>query len=363
MTPPVAVRPFAPDDAEQVRRLVLGIQRDEFAVPVTLEEQPDLRDVPGRYQRGLGGFWVAAAGDAVVGTVGLPDIGHDQGALRKMFVAPTHRGAAHGVGAALLRTCLRHAEWAGMTDVFLGTMDHFLAAQRFYRKWGFTPVPADRLPPHFPRVGHDTLFYRYAVCPLRKLGPDSFTAVTATLCDAFADYPVMRYVLGPGDDYRERLTRLIGFFVTARLLRGDLVLATFAESEPSGIALVTLPDTVSPAAVEAAREEVWAALGAGARERYDAFSRACQPFAIDRPHLHLNMLGVPPRHQGRGIARVLLGRVHAVSWARTDSVGVTLSTEDPANLSLYRHFGYRTVGHVRVAPELESWGFFREDSA
>jgi len=35
--------------------------------------------------------------------------------------------------------------------------------------------------------------------------------VLSPLCEAFADYPVMRYVLGPDGDYRERLRTLVRF--------------------------------------------------------------------------------------------------------------------------------------------------------
>ena len=120
---PAIVRQFVPQDADSVQRLVLGIQREEFGVPVTLEEQPDLRDVPTHYQKDRGAFWVAVDGLELVGTIGLLDIGHGQGALRKMFVAPSHRGAAVGVGAALLRTCLDWATTVGMQEVLLGTTE------------------------------------------------------------------------------------------------------------------------------------------------------------------------------------------------------------------------------------------------
>lgn len=158
---PAVVRAFAPEDAHGVQRLVLSIQREEFGVPVTLEEQPDLRDVPGYYQKDRGAFWVAVDGSEVVGTIGLLDIGHDQGALRKMFVAPNHRGAAVGVGAALLQTCLEWAARLGMHDVLLGTTEQFQAAHRFYEKWGFVRIPPEALPPHFPRMRPDTRFYRF----------------------------------------------------------------------------------------------------------------------------------------------------------------------------------------------------------
>jgi GNAT superfamily N-acetyltransferase len=159
----VIVRPFVAADADRVQRFVLAIQRDEFGVPVTLEEQPDLRDVPAYYQKDQGAFWVAMDGAELVGTIGLLDIGHRQGALRKMFVAPSHRGAAMGVGAALLRTCLAWAAARGMSDVLLGTTEQFRAAHRFYEKWGFVPVPREALPEYFPRMRLDTKFYRYSL--------------------------------------------------------------------------------------------------------------------------------------------------------------------------------------------------------
>ena len=157
----LSVRPFAAEDAPDVQRLVLGIQREEFGVPVTLEEQPDLRDVPAYYRRDRGAFWVAVDGDELVGTIGLLDIGHGQGALRKMFVAPSHRGVAVGAGAALLRTCLEWAARVGMREVLLGTTEQFRAAHRFYEKWGFVRIPLEALPAHFPRMRLDTRFYRY----------------------------------------------------------------------------------------------------------------------------------------------------------------------------------------------------------
>lgn len=164
------VRAYVPGDADRVQRLVLGIQREEFGVPVTLEEQPDLRDVPAHYQKDHGAFWVAVDGAELVGTIGLLDIGHAQGALRKMFVAPSHRGAAVGVGAALLRTCLEWAASAGMREVLLGTTEQFRAAHRFYRKWGFTEIPVGTLPAHFPRMRLDTKFYRYVLALMLVAG-------------------------------------------------------------------------------------------------------------------------------------------------------------------------------------------------
>jgi ribosomal protein S18 acetylase RimI-like enzyme len=82
---------------------------------------------------------------------------------------------------------------------------------------------------------------------------------------------------------------------------------------------------------------------------------------VDEPNIHVNMLAVLPDRQGRGLARVLLERVQAMSRERADSRGVTLSTESERNVALYQHLGYGVVGQVTIAPGLETWDFFRPD--
>jgi len=73
------------------------------------------------------------------------------------------------------------------------------------------------------------------------------------------------------------------------------------------------------------------------------------------------MIGVRPRARGKGRSRTLLEGVHRLSRTDPESAGVTLTTEVPENVPLYRHFGYQVVGHATVAPDLETWGFFRRD--
>ncbi len=58
-----------------------------------------------------------------------------------------------------------------------------------------------------------------------------------------------------------------------------------------------------------------------------------------------------------------MDHVHLMSRQDASSEGVTLTTEDPANVPLYEHFGYRVVGHARLSPELDTWGFFRPEPA
>ena len=47
----------------------------------------------------------------------------------------------------------------GITEVFLGTTDKFLAAHRFYEKKGFRELPKADLPSTFPVMAVDSKFY------------------------------------------------------------------------------------------------------------------------------------------------------------------------------------------------------------
>jgi GNAT superfamily N-acetyltransferase len=160
----IEVMPFSPNHQTGVIDVILSIQRDEFGVPITVEDQADLLDIPGFYQQGSGNFWIALADGEVVGTIALRDIGNHQGALRKMFVKPAYRGKEQGVARRLLEELIVSATSQGVRDLFLGTIDQFVAAHRFYERNGFVQVPASALPKTFPLMGVDTRFYH------RKLG-------------------------------------------------------------------------------------------------------------------------------------------------------------------------------------------------
>jgi GNAT superfamily N-acetyltransferase len=188
--------------------------------------------------------------------------------------------------------------------------------------------------------------------------------VVEVLSEAFFVYPVMEYVLGPRPDYAVDLRALVEFFVMARFVRDDLVLGAVGGGDTlAGVATITLPgEKESPGELTRLRESLWDRLGDDARGRYERFGEACRVFDIEHRHYHLNMIGVRRAHTGQGVGRVLLEAVHRVSAEDAESRGVTLTTEDPANLPLYQRFGYRILGHVEVGTDLESWGLFREEA-
>ena len=155
----VEVRPFEAQDTSGVIDLILAIQRVEFGVAITAADQPDLLEIPEFYQQGRGAFLVAVDDGLIVGTAALKDIGSAQAALRKMFVAATHRGRDKAVASLLLDRLIQGAASAGVKEIFLGTADVFRAAHRFYEKNGFVQIDPAALPESFPRMAVDTRFY------------------------------------------------------------------------------------------------------------------------------------------------------------------------------------------------------------
>lgn len=156
----VRIRNYRPGDEAGIIDVILPIQRQEFGLPITALDQPDLQSISDFYVQGTGNFWVAEMGGAIVGTIALKDIGNRQAALRKMFVAAPYRGQA-GVAQLLLDRLLADARASGVAEIYLGTTAAFLAAHRFYEKNGFGEIAKQDLPAAFPLMAVDSKFYRY----------------------------------------------------------------------------------------------------------------------------------------------------------------------------------------------------------
>jgi N-acetylglutamate synthase-like GNAT family acetyltransferase len=77
-----------------------------------------------------------------------------------MFVQREFRGPEHATAKRLLDVLLAWADEKQVHEIFLGTTAKFLAAHRFYAKHGFREIARSALPPAFPIMAVDTLFFR-----------------------------------------------------------------------------------------------------------------------------------------------------------------------------------------------------------
>lgn len=149
----IAIVPYTERFKDAVRDFVLGIQQGEFGVAITYDDQPDLKNIPGIYQKNGGNFWLALDGEHLIGTTALIDAGNGNGILRKMFVTKEYRGASYGIGQQLFDTLLAWAEAHSICDIYLGTIvERFTSGVRFYEKNGFVAIEDSELPECVTRI-------------------------------------------------------------------------------------------------------------------------------------------------------------------------------------------------------------------
>jgi putative acetyltransferase len=156
----IHITPFKnEEDTQKVVDLILNIQINEFNVPITAKDQPDLFTIPEFYQHGGGNFWLAKHNEEVVGTIALIDCGEGVGTIRKMFVKKEFRGKEHNIAQKLFEKLEHAAKGSTMTGLYLGTLERLQAAIRFYERNGFTLIEKQNLPLVFPLMPIDTHFF------------------------------------------------------------------------------------------------------------------------------------------------------------------------------------------------------------
>lgn len=145
---------------KEVIRMIEAIQKDEFLLPI----QSDINDGVLKaeeefYYNHSYNFWYAIDhnGD-VIGSVGLKKLDVSSAEIKKFFVDQRYRGK--GVAHKLLKTLLKSATRHQFNDLYLGTVDVFKAAIRFYEKSGFSHITEHQLPPGFIKCPVDTVFFK-----------------------------------------------------------------------------------------------------------------------------------------------------------------------------------------------------------
>jgi ribosomal protein S18 acetylase RimI-like enzyme len=160
---PVAVVPAGPEDFDQIAALTVRVYVDGgLASPGYAAE---LADVTGRAERAEllvvrddDGRVVGSVALVLAGSFGNVTASDDEAAFRMLVVDPAAQG--RGIGELLVTACMDRARAAGKRRMVLSTDPRMTAAQRLYRRLGFTRMPERDWR---PEPGIDLLVYARAL--------------------------------------------------------------------------------------------------------------------------------------------------------------------------------------------------------
>jgi N-acetylglutamate synthase-like GNAT family acetyltransferase/DNA-binding MarR family transcriptional regulator len=139
--------------------MIYEIQTNELNADVDRSINLGIVDAEDSYYfKGKCNFWYATDKDnKLAGCIGLKYVNEYEAELNKCFVAPAYRGK--GLSQRLIRKLIERAAQLGIERIYLGTVDYFVWAHRFYEKIGFKQINEKELPSNFKKCPADSVFY------------------------------------------------------------------------------------------------------------------------------------------------------------------------------------------------------------
>jgi putative acetyltransferase len=142
----VIIRPFANQDAAQVRALFITVNRllsppdlrDAFEVYIEHALAEEIDRISAYYGERDGCFWVAVTGDKVMGTFGLERASADAMELRRMYVDPSARRL--GIARRMLQFAEDECCRRNVMRLELSTAEIQQAAIALYKSAGYRLV-------------------------------------------------------------------------------------------------------------------------------------------------------------------------------------------------------------------------------
>ncbi len=188
-------------------------------------------------------------------------------------------------------------------------------------------------------------------------------SATALLGAAFQQDPANIYIYPNEEERRRWLPVLFGVAVRYAWRYGELTGAQDAE-RITGVSCWLPPDQPMPAigrllrsgVLRAALQPNWRALLRS--NRTESYANDAHRRYASQPHWYLWALAVAPAVQGRGIGSALLRS----GLERADTTGIPcyLETTNPANVPLYRRFGFIVVNEGDIPDTgVRSWSMLR----
>ncbi|MFD6876532.1 MULTISPECIES: GNAT family N-acetyltransferase [unclassified Streptomyces] len=197
---------------------------------------------------------------------------------------------------------------------------------------------------------------------IRCAGRAEAGAVATLLARAFADDPVMVWML-PGPSDRER--RAARYFKLAqrqpRPRTGGVRVAATGDGRLLGAALWSAPGRWSTTAVRelAAMPSYVRVFGPGGLRRAAEVQNTMHEAHPDAPHWYLPTLGTDPAVQGAGVGSALVRQ----QLADCDRLGqpAYLESSKSTNVPFYEGLGFRVTGEIRLPDDGPTlWPMWRD---
>lgn len=162
----------------------------------------------------------------------------------------------------------------------------------------------------------------------------------ATLVTAFVSDPFIRWMFPDAQQYLVYFPQVLKFFA-GRAFEHDCAY----RAADFGAAAMWLPPGVGPD-----EEALGGVLQAGVEpQRHEEVFAVLEQVGASHPdvaHWYLPAIGVDPRRQGRGYGSALLAR--GLEACDRGHAAAYLEATNPANIPLYRRFGFDVVGEIQA---------------
>lgn len=181
--------------------------------------------------------------------------------------------------------------------------------------------------------------------PIERAKRADIPALASMLATAFADDPFWLWLVGNGADAPQRMEK--GFAAQLRHLALPHGLV-YTAADRSAASLWSLPSQWHLGLGQQLRvlPDFVAAVGWHRLLTVQRAINAVQRAHPAQPHYYLQVLGVSPASQGRGLGQVLLAP--GLRMADQQKRPVYLETANPDNLGFYRRFGFDVLDELSL---------------
>ena len=198
---------------------------------------------------------------------------------------------------------------------------------------------------------------------LMRFGNKDIQESSKLLAQAFADDPMFR-LLFDGTDRMKYMKKFFEYILNKSILLDEHFTGIVRGSKIACVASIELPTRIygiklflRPLFILKSIQLIFG-IPFRAFNLINQYMKLTMSVRPEEPHHYLVFIGVKPEFQNMGFGRKLLEHIHEMVDSDPNSTGIGLDTENPENVSLYKHFGYELISESKLG-NLTIYSMFR----